>query len=49
MVTATARPRVFWVQADTAVRERVSAWPVGPALLELLGEINAAVRTTVAD
>lgn len=49
MVTSAARPHVFWVEADTATHERVSAWPVGPALLERLGEINSNVRTALTD
>lgn len=50
MVTAAARPHVFWVVADTATRKRVSAWPVGPALLERLGELNSDVqRALVAE
>jgi hypothetical protein len=27
----------------------VSAWPVGPALLERLGEINSEVQSALAD
>ena len=49
MLTPAARPHVFWVEADTATRKRVSAWPVGPALLERLGEINSGVQTALAD
>jgi hypothetical protein len=35
--------------ADTATPNRVSAWPVGPALLERLGEINSEVQSALAD
>jgi hypothetical protein len=49
VVTATARPHVFWVDADSATRERVSAWPVGPALLERLGAINSGVQAALAE
>jgi hypothetical protein len=49
VVTAAARPHVFWVDADRATPRRVSAWPVGPALLEKLGEINSHVGTALAD
>ena len=49
MVTAAARPHVFWVEADSAIRERVSAWPVGQALLERLGEINSDVQAALDD
>jgi hypothetical protein len=44
MVTAAARPHVFWVGED---RER--GWPIGPALLEALGEINRDVQEALAD
>jgi hypothetical protein len=49
VVTAAARPHIFWVVADTATRTRVSAWPVGPALLERLGELNSDVQSALAD
>ena len=49
VVTTAARPHVFWVEADSATRQRVSAWPVGPALLHRLGEINADVQTALDD
>jgi len=46
MVTAAARPHIFWVGDD---RERVRGWPVGPALLEALGDINRDVQQALAD
>jgi hypothetical protein len=46
MVTAAARPHVFWVGED---RERVRGWPVGAALLETLGVINEDVQDALAD
>jgi hypothetical protein len=46
MVTAAARPHVFWVGED---RERVRGWPIGPALLEALGDINRDVQEALAD
>jgi hypothetical protein len=46
MVTAAARPHIFWVGED---RERVRGWPVGPALLETLGDINRDVQQALAD
>jgi hypothetical protein len=46
MVTAAARPHVFWIGED---RERVRGWPVGAALLETLGGINEDVREALAD
>lgn len=49
MVTAAARPHVFSVEADPAARTRFGAWPVGPALLERLGEINSDVHSALAD
>lgn len=44
MVTAAPRPHVFWVGEDPGTQERVRGWPVGPALLETLGDLNPAVR-----
>ena len=49
MVSAAARPHLFTVGADTADRGHFSVWPVGPALLERLGEINSDVHTALAD
>jgi hypothetical protein len=46
MVTAAARPHIFWVGDD---RQGVRGWPIGPALLEALGEINADVQEALAD
>jgi len=43
MVTAAARPHVVWVGEDPATQERVRSWPVGPALLEMLGDLNSDV------
>jgi hypothetical protein len=43
MVTAEARPHVFWVGDDPATQERVRGWPVGQALLETLGNLNSDV------
>ena len=37
MVTAAARPHVFWVGEDPATQEIVRGWPVGRALLATLG------------
>jgi len=44
MVTAQPRPHVVWVGEDPATQERVRSWPVGPALLQMLGELNGDVR-----
>ena len=49
MVTAAARPHVFWVGEDPETQERVRGWPVGPALLEMLGDLNADVREALED
>jgi hypothetical protein len=49
VVTAAARPPVFWIGDDPATQERVRGWPVGPALLETLGYLNSDVRETLAD
>jgi hypothetical protein len=46
MVTAAARPHVFWVGED---QELVRGWPVGAALLTMLGDINGDVREALAD
>jgi len=46
MVTAAARPHVFWVGED---QERVSSWPIGAALLATLGDINGDVQEALAD
>ncbi|HEU5244745.1 MAG TPA: hypothetical protein VFU33_10125 [Gaiellaceae bacterium] len=46
MVTAAARPHIFWVGND---QERVRRWPIGPALLEMLGDINNDVQEALAD
>jgi hypothetical protein len=46
MVTAAARPHVFWVQED---QELVRGWPVGAALLRMLGDINGEVHEALAD
>ncbi|HEX3236882.1 MAG TPA: hypothetical protein VHQ99_00605 [Gaiellaceae bacterium] len=46
MVTAAARPPVFWIGED---RERVRGWPIGAALLEALGDMNEGVRDALAD
>jgi hypothetical protein len=48
MVTAAARPHVFWVGDDPETQEWVRGWPVGPALLETLGEANPAVGNALA-
>jgi hypothetical protein len=49
VVTAAARPHLFSVGADAANRGLFGAWPVGPALLERLGEINSDVHTALED
>ena len=46
MVTAAARPHIFWVGKD---RQRVRGWPIGDALLKALGEINEDVQQALAD
>lgn len=46
MVTAAARPHVFWVGEE---QERVRGWPIGPALLEMLGDMNADVQDALSD
>lgn len=46
--TASARPHVYWVGDDPATQELVRAWPVGPALLETLCDLNADVGEALA-
>ena len=46
MVTAAARPHIFWVGEN---QRRVRGWPVGQALLEMLGDANSAVQAALAD
>jgi hypothetical protein len=49
MVTAAARPHVFWIGEDPATQELVRGWPVGPALLQTLGDLNSDVGDALAD
>jgi hypothetical protein len=50
VVTTAARPHVFWVVGeDPATQERVRSWPVGSALLEMLGDLNPDVREVLED
>jgi hypothetical protein len=44
MVTAAARPHIFWIGEDKA---GVRGWPVGAALLETLGDINEDVHVAL--
>jgi hypothetical protein len=46
--TAAARPYGYWVGDDPANQQLVRGWPVGPALLETLGEANADVGEALA-
>jgi hypothetical protein len=46
MLTAAARPHVFWIGED---QTRVRGWPIGPALLEALGDVNPDVQEALAD
>ena len=46
MVTAAARPHLFWIGED---RELVRGWPVGAALLDTLSGINEDVHEALAD
>jgi hypothetical protein len=48
MVTAAARPHVFCLGEDPASQEWVRGWPVGPALLDTLGEANSDVGNALA-
>ena len=48
VLTAAARPHVFWVGEDPATQESVCTWPVGPALLETLGDLNSDVHKALA-
>jgi hypothetical protein len=46
MVTAAARPHIFWVGDEQAP---VRGWPIGPALLATLGDINGDVHDALTD
>ena len=48
MVTAAARPHVFWIGDGPATQELVRGWPVGEALLHTLGEANPDVGHALA-
>ncbi len=48
MVTAAARPHIYWVGEDPATQELVRGWPIGPALLQTLGDLNSDVREALA-
>jgi hypothetical protein len=49
VVTAAARPHVYWVGKEPKTRRTVRSWPVGPALLETLGAVNSDVREALHD
>lgn len=49
MVTAAARPHVYWIGEARESRKRVRAWPVGPALLETLATVNSDVHEALQD
>lgn len=49
MVTAAARPHVYWIGEARESRRRVRAWPVGAALLETLATVNADVHDALHD
>jgi hypothetical protein len=40
---------LFSVGAETATPARFGAWPIGPALLDRLGESNSDVHAALAD
>jgi hypothetical protein len=40
-----AKPHVFWLGEDPAARR----WPVGAALLAMLGDLNSDVRDALGD
>lgn len=44
MVTAAARPHVYWIGKGRESRKTVRGWPVGPALNETLGTVNSDVH-----
>jgi hypothetical protein len=49
VVTSAARPPVFWIGEDSANQKGVRGWPVGPALLQMLGDLNSDVRKALVD
>jgi len=48
VVTAAARPHVFWVGEDPGTQERVRGWPVGAALVDMLADLNSDVGDGLA-
>lgn len=48
-VTAAARPHIYWIGEDPETRERVQNWPIGHALLEVLGDLNSDVREALVN
>jgi hypothetical protein len=44
VVTAAARPHVYWIGEEPETRKTVRGWPVGPALVETLCAVNSDVH-----
>ena len=49
VVTAAARPHVFRIRGNPGTEARGGSWPVGEALLAMLGEANPDVADALAD
>jgi hypothetical protein len=49
VVTAAARPHVYWIGEKLATRKTVRGWPVGPALNETLAGVNPGVHEALQD
>jgi hypothetical protein len=48
VVSAAGRPQLFCVGDDAAVRDRARVWPIGPALVKTLGDLNSDVGGALA-
>jgi hypothetical protein len=48
VVTSASRPHVFWVGDDPTTQQRVRGWPVGRALLAMLGDLNPDVAEALS-
>ena len=49
MVTAAARPHLYWIGEDPESRQTVRRWPVGAALVDNLAAVNSDVHEALVD